>query len=208
MATNAKVVINCGTSDSAYPTVDWIEMALASDSLIFSNGSDVVADGQPIPSDISLNQAGVVISTVDIIVPHYFLADIGDNLLREIHNAGNQNKRYVFGFNFDGPTASEPVLELWDDAAMTTVNLGSLGAGNPTSSWWRGVVTTSGLPGNDWVGLQLAGASDTHFLQLNNGNGALSGAATLYCNLKVIVPAYYTGAGADKPVFAVKYTTN
>lgn len=208
MATNLKVVLNCGTADVVYPTADWIEMALVSDSLIFSNGSDVVADGQPIPSDISLNQAGVIISDVDIIVPHYFLADISDNLLKELHNAGNQNKRYVFGFNFDGPTASEPVLELWDDVNMSTVNLNSLGAGYPASSWWRGIVTTNASPGSNWVGFRLAGASDTHFLLLNGGLGALGGAATLYCNLKVVVPAFFSGAGADKPLFAIKYTTN
>jgi hypothetical protein len=206
--TNLTVVINTGTVDVVYPTADWIAMVLASDSIIFSNGSDVVADGQPIPSDSALNQAGIVISIVDLVVPHYFLADISEDLLKEIHLAGNQNKRYVFGFNFDGPTASEPVLELWDDATYSTVNLDSLGAGDPESSWWRGIVTTNGAPGSNWVGSKLAGASETHFLLLNGGNGALTGAATLYCNLKVIVPANYTSAGADKPVFAIKYTTN
>lgn len=208
MPTNLKVVLNCGVPDSAYPTADWIEMSLTSDSLIFSNGSDVVADGQPIPSESSLNSAGVIILATDVIVPKYFLTDISANLLREIHNAGNQNKRYVYGFDFDGPTASEPSLELWDDDSFDSVTLDSLGAGDPESSWWRGIVTTGGAPEDDWVGDKLAGASDLHFLWLNNGGGPLTIAKTLYCNLKIIVPANFTRAGADKPVIAIKYTTN
>lgn len=209
MPTAMKFLVNCSTSDSSYPTsgVNWVEVALASDSIIFSNGSDIVIDGASIPTEFQLTQAGIIKSVSEQIVPHYFLADVSSNLLQEIHNAGNQNKRYVFAFNFDGATASEPVLELWDNDDMDTVDLVSLGGGDPTASWWRGVVTTDGLPGTNWVGSKLAGASSTHYLELNNGNGALSGAETLYCNLKIVCPANFTQAAADKPVLVVKYTT-
>lgn len=205
-----KVYVNTSTNDLsriASPS-DFVEINLTNDYFVFSNGSDIVKDGEPIPSEISLTQAGVIIDDVDVTVPHYFLADMSDLLLKEIHNAGNQNKRYVFCFSFDAATASEPMLELWDNSTMDSINLYSLGEGSEEDSWWKGVVTTDALPGVNWVGNPLAGASDGHFLRLNNGNGALIVAKDLYCNLKIIVPANFTQAGVEKPIFAVKYTTN
>ena len=206
-----KVYVNTSTNDLtriASPG-DFVELNLASDYLIFSNGSDVVKDGEPIPSEIALNQAGVIIDTVDVIVPHYFLADISAVLLKEIHNMGNKDKMYVFCFSFDAATASEPMLELWDDDTMDSIDLYSLGEADEDDSWWRGIVTTDGTaPGADWVGSKLAGASDGHFLRLNRGNGALTVAKDLYCQLKVIVPANFTVASTEHPIFAVKYTSN
>jgi hypothetical protein len=204
------VAINHSIDDLPYLSsgVDWIDVSI-SDTLIFSNGSSTVADGEPIPTESQLTQAGIVISpTLDIIVPHYFLLDSSASMLKEVFLAGNQNQRYVFCAYFDGETASEPVLELWDNTDLNTINDYSLGNGDATSSWWRGVVTTDGLPGADWVGSKLAGSSIGHFLQLNNGNDALSGAKALYFNLKVIVPANFQNSGLEKPVFVIKYTTN
>lgn len=207
---NLKVYLNCDTQDLPLGSsgVDWVEANLAADFLVFSNGSATVKDGEPIPSAFQLNQAGVVLSDSEQVVPHYFLADVSEDLLREIHNAGNQNKRYVFCFSFDGDTASEPVLELWDNSSLDTTDLFSLGAGVPTNSWFRGVVTTDGLPGVDWVGSKLAGSTDGHFLWLNNLGGALSTAKDLYCNLKIVVPASFPSASAEAPIMVVKYTSN
>ena len=210
MSTNIKIYINCDTQDLPFGTsgVDWVELNLTYDKLIYSAGSDTVKDGEVIPSPTQLSQAGVLITTSDVIVPHYFLADASVNLLKEIHNAGNQNKRYVFCFSFDGVTASEPVLELWDDITLSTITNYSLGSGIAMDSWFRGITTTDALPRTNWVGSKLAGSSNSHFLFLNNGNGALSAAKDLYVNLKVIVPANFANAGAENPVMAIKYTTN
>jgi len=211
MATNLKVYVNTGSLDSPLGSsgVEFTEISTANDYLVESNGSDVVKDGEAIPTDTQLNQAGVVIDeVVAVVVPKYFLADISANLLREIHNMGNTIKRYVFAFDFDGVTATEPVLELWDDSDLDTVALFSLGNGTPSNSWWKGVVTTDSAPSPDWAGSALAGNSDGHFLQLNNGNGALIGAKTLYCNIKIVVPAGASQGGADNPIWAVKWTSN
>jgi len=213
MSTTLTVLVNHSNQDLPYPSsgVDWIAIS-ASDTLVFSNGSTDVADEQPIPTETQLTQAGIVISpTLDVTVPHYFLADATASALKEIFLAGNQNKRYVFSASFDGETASEPILELWDTTDLSTVNDYSLGNGDPTTSWWRGVVTTDalpGLPGSNWTGSRLAGSSNGHFLALNNGKGALSIAKALYFNLKVIVPANFQNSGLEKPVFVIKYTTN
>jgi hypothetical protein len=209
--TNLSIYVNNDTQDQPLNTsgISWTLVDINNDYLIFSNGSDVVADGESIPTDTELNQAGVIISaTEEVIVPKYFLADANAVVLKEIHNAGNQNKRYVFAFYFDGATASEPVLELWDDEDMDTVDAYSLGNGTPANSWWKGVVTTDGLPGADWAGSALAGATDTHFLKLNNNNGALTTAKTLYCNLKIVIPAGATQGGAEVPILVVKWTSN
>lgn len=210
MSTNLTIAINVDTQDLSYETsgVDWVEMDTDNDFLIFTQGSDVVKDGEPVPSSSDLNQAGVVLTGLQIIVDKYFLADISADELKQINNMGNQNKRYVIAFVFDGSTASEPVLELWDDTGLDSINNISLGSGSPSNSWWKGITTTDALPGVDWIGSSLAGSSDGHFLWLNDQDGALDGASILYCNLKIVIPASASQSGAEAPVFAVKYTTN
>jgi len=204
------IAVNADTADLVYDTsgVDWVDVNLANDYLVFSSGSATVADGETVPSSSDLVQAGVVLDGTQQIVPYYFLADYSANLLKQIHNAGNQNKRYVFAFSFDGTTASEPVLEVWDDANMTTITTYTLGSGTASSSWVRGVTTTAALPGTNWTGTRLAGSADGYFLYLNNGSGPLSAADVLYCNLKIIIPSTATVGASESPVFVCKYTTN
>lgn len=204
------VYLNTGTQDTELGTsgVEFTEFSEGNDKLIFSAGSNVVADGEGIPSQSDLIQAGVELSGAEQIVSKYFLEDISAVELKEIDNMGNQDKRYVMAFDFDATTASEPVLELWDDSDLDSITDTTLGAGVASSSWWRGVVTTDGTPGNNWTGTRLAGSGSGYYLQLNDGNGALSGADTLYCNLKIVIPASATSGGSASPVFVVKWTSN
>ena len=220
--TTLKIYVNTGTVDGVLGGggVEFTEVSLNNDYLIFSNGSDTVKDALPIPSASALNQAGALIGAIAQVVSKCFLADISSNLLREIHLAGDQNKRCVFCFSFDGATASEPVLEVWDDTDMDTIEDYCLGDSINTNSWIWGITTTAALPGATWVGLtpavgrRLAGSGAGHYLALNNGIGALpvldSGdlSQELYCQLKIIVPANFENAGAETPVFVCKYTTN
>jgi len=62
-------------------------------------------------------------------------------------------------------------------------------------------------PGVGWVGSRLAGDTSGHYLNLNSGNGALTGAKTLYAQLKVIVPSTESNGGVEQPLLIVKYTT-
>jgi len=206
-----KLHINVSNVDSPRATApeNFVEMNAANDRLIMSNGSDVVADGEPIPSEQDLNQAAPIIdSYAPVIVPKYFLADASANLLREIFLAGNQNKRYVFCAEFDAATASEPVLQAWADSNLNTTDLYCLGDGTPSDSFIKAVTTTDALPGTDWTGSALAGASANHFLFLNNQAGALTSVKDLYFNLKVVIPAAFANAAAERPQFVIKYTTN
>jgi hypothetical protein len=202
--------LNCDTVDSPLGTsgIDWVQMDSDVDLLILlTNGSASVADGQPIPSTTQLNQAGVVLTGVEQTCTKYFLEDTSANLLKQIHNMGAGNKRYVLAFDFDAETASEPVLEVWDDITMLTVNDVVLGEGTPSSSWIAGICTTAALPGVGWSGSRLAGDTAGHFLNLNNGLGALTAPKTLYAQLKVIVPSTEVDGGAEQPILVVKYTT-
>jgi len=205
-----KLYVNVGTDDVARDETgaDFVEVNATNDRLIFSGGSDTVKDGEPIPTTQQLNSAAPLIIASDVEVEHFFLADASEVLLREIHNAGNQNKRYVFCVAFDAETASEPVLELWDDSGMDTVENYSLGEGVANSSFFRGITTTDALPGVGWVGKRLAGSSDNHFLWLNNENGALDGAKDLYFNLRITIPANFSYGFAENPVFVIKWTEN
>lgn len=211
MPTNLTISVNTDTDDQAKGTsgVEWTDVNLDNDTLIMTNGtSGVVEDGQPIPSASELTQAGILLTGSEIIVSLYLLADLSDNELKEIHNMGNQDKRHVMAFDFDGATASEPVLEAWDNSSLNSFNNTTLGAGTASSSWLRGITTTDGSPGSDWTGSRLAGSADGHFLWLNNQNGALGSAGILYCNLKLIVPASQADGLAETPVLVCKYTTN
>jgi hypothetical protein len=132
------IYLNCDTVDSPLGTsgLDWVQMDTDTDLLILlTNGSTSVADGQPIPSTTQLNQAGIVLTGIEQTCSKYFLADDSANLLKLIHNMGSANKRYVLAFDFDAETASEPVLEAWDDITMLTTNDVVLGEGTPSSSW-------------------------------------------------------------------------
>lgn len=214
--TDLIIALNADTSDVAYGTsgIDWITVDEDNDYLIITGGSNVVKDGEPIPTSLDLNQAGIEINNgVEVIVSKYLLADDSVGLLKEIHNMGNQNKRYVMAFDFDGATTSEPVLEVWDNVLYNTVISISLGGDgidteNPNNSFYRGITTTDALPGNNWVGSRLAGSGVGNFLWLNNQNGPLLAAGTLYANIKVVIPLTATVSGAETPVMVCKYTTN
>lgn len=208
-----KIYVNISANDLPRSTnpADYVEVDLTLDKFIFSYGSVAVANGQPIPSTQELNSAGVLITTSNVEVPHFFLADASALILKEINNAGNKDKRYVFCVAFDAETNSEPILELWDNSDINTISNYSLGAGVANNSFFRGITTTEGTPGIDWTGYRLAGSAVNHFLWLNSvfGSGTrvpLIGAKDLYFNLRITVPANYANAALETPVFAIKYT--
>lgn len=206
---NLTIAVNVSESDAVYASgASWVEIDLANDYLVFSSGSDVVADGQPIPSQSDLNSAGVLLDGEAQVVGKYFLADVGSNLLHEISLMGDTEGQYVVAFSFDDATASEPVLELWDDIGLDTIDSTTLGAGTANNSWWKGTVTTTTAPSIGWSGTALAGSSDGHFLLLNDGAGVLTEAKTLYCNLKIVVPGSATTGLNASPVFVCKFASN
>ena len=207
---NVTIAVNTSNSDVEYDGSGstWDNMLPGVDYLVFSAGSTTVDDGLPIPSQADFINAGILLTGDEIIVDRYFLADVGVNLLKEIFLMGNTTNRYVMAFSFDAATATEPVLELWDDSDLDTVTSTSLGAGTPSNSWWRGICTTAAAPGVNWIGNYLAGSTEGNYLNLNNGSGALSGADILYCNLKVVIPSFVTTGTSATPVFAVKYASN
>lgn len=207
-----QIFVNTGLTDQEYNTsgAEFTEFSEGNDQLIFTAGSDVVKDGEPIPSQSELIQAGVILTGAEITVDKYLLSDLSANELKEIFNMGNQNKRYVLAFVFNAATASEPTFEVWDDSNLNTVLSIILGGGSPSASMIRGVTTTDGAPGADWAptGTKMAGSSSGNFLYLNNQNGALSGADTLYANLAIIVPASQTTGFSANPVFVAKWLSN
>jgi len=204
------IYANTGTQDTAIGTsgVEFTEISPLNDKLIFSSGSDVVKDGEPIPTQAQLISAGVVLTGAEQTVGKYFLQDNSASILKEIFNMGNQNKRYVLAFDFDAITASEPILEIWDDTDMDTIDDVTLGGGTASLSWWRGITTTAGLPGTDWIGNRLAGSGSGYFLYLNNQSGALAVPTVLYCQLKIVVPATANAGGSASPIIVVKWTSN
>lgn len=208
--TNLLFRVNVNAADASYVAQPSYYVTVANDdTLIFSAGSAQVIDGATIPSQTDLNRAATLLSpTLATIVAHYFLADVSDVLLKEIHNAGNADKQYVFCCSFDGATASEPQLEAWDTTDINTYNLLCLGAGVPASSWYKAKCTTVVSPGATWTGTPLAGSGASNVILLNAGGGALTVAKDLYFNLHINIPAAVTTPGAYLPVLLVTYCTN
>ena len=212
--TSLTMLINNSTQDSPIGAsgTTWVAVDPNYDVLIFSAGSILgggVSDGDVIPTETLLNRYAVQLDPVNpVIVPHYFLADYSANLLKEIKLAGNQNKRYSFACQFSGATATEPQLEAWDTSSMTTIVSPALGSGTPNSSWYKAVGTNLGLPGTNWAGIPLAGSGVSNVLLLNDGNGALTGASTLYFNFKIVIPGGYLTPVIATPVLSIIYTTN
>lgn len=206
------IYVNTDTQDFPLGTsgVEFTEFSQENDRLIFSGGSTEVDDGEDLPTDSELISAGVQITGSQIIVDRYFLEDISDTELKEIFNMGNQDKRYTLAFEFDAETASEPVLEVYDDDNLNTITSTFLGGGTPSSSFLRGITTTSGSPGSNWISgaTRMAGSGSGNFLYLNDQNGALTGASNLYCNLAVVVPASQTAGLSAEPVLVVKWLSN
>jgi hypothetical protein len=203
--------INRSLTDSPLGTsgIEWVEVDASYDSFIFSNGGFGVTDGAVIPAEDVLNRNAVQLDSVNaVIVPKYFLADNSAGILKEVKLAGNQQKRYVFACAFDGATASEPQLEAWDNATMDTYQDPALGTGLPNSSWYKAICTTTTAPGADWIGTSLAGNGASNIVYLNDGNGVLTIATTLYFQFKVIIPGGFITPSIHTPILAVVYATN
>lgn len=207
-----KTYVNVDTQDEPLNTsgVDFVEFSEGNDKFIFTAGNTEVEDGADIPTQAELISAGVILTGSEIVVTDYLLEDASANILKSIDNMGNVNKRYVLAFDFDAVTASEPVLEVYDDSNLNSADGAMLGSGTPSSSFIRGITTTSSLPGAGWItgAIRMAGASDGNFLYLNDENGFLSVATTLYANLCVVIPASQTTGFSATPVFVVKWLEN
>lgn len=207
---NLDIWVNVSNTDSTLVTsgVNWIEFSSGNDKLIFTAGSDEVEDGEDAPTQQQLISAGVILTGSEIIVDDYLLLDASANELFDIPLMGNQDTRYVMAFDFDDATASEPVLEVWDDINFDSADNTMLGGGTPSQSFLRGITTTFNTPGTNWTGNRLAGSGVNNFLYLNDQNGPLSAASTLYCNLKVVIPASQTVGFSANPVFVCKFLSN
>lgn len=209
---NLSIHVNVDATDSPLNTsgVNWIQFSSGNDQLIFTNGSTEVADGQDTPTQQELISAGVVVTGAQIIVSTYLFLDNSGNLLSDIDLMGNLDSQYVLAFDFDDATASEPVLEVWDDLTFTTADITMLGGGTPSSSFVRGTTTTNGSSGSNWAptGTRMAGSGSGNFLFLDDQNGPLTAAQTLYANLAVIVPASQTTGFSANPVFVCKFLSN
>ena len=212
--TNLDIMVNYVDADVNYETTpaDYITMDLDNDYLIWTEGDATVKDLMLAkPTSDQLNAAATLIDPDAIKTVNLCLlmddSGLGGYYTREVKGM-SENKRYVFGFSFDEATASEPVLEAWDDSDHDSTDNNVLGAGTPASSMVKAVCTTNALPGASWVGTAIAGANT---LQLNAGNGAISdpgsGLTTeLYANIKITVPAAFSSPAVETFVLTARFT--
>lgn len=207
-----QVHINTSAVDSSLAAApsNFVQFQEGADKLIFTAGNATVADGQPSPSQSELISAGIQLTGSEIIVSDYLLDDASAVLLKSIDLMGNINAQYVIAFDFDAATASEPVLEVWDDSTYQTANSTILGGGTPSNSFVRGITTTSSPSGSNWVvgANRLAGSTASNFLFLNDEVGALSGATTLYAQIAIVIPSSQTTGFSSNFKIVTKWLEN
>jgi len=208
MATNVIVRINHADASHSYASNpgDYIDVDLAADRIIWTAGSAAVYNhcGYS-PSASQLNVAATLITGVDVEVAECFLDDVSSvDKLHTVIGMGSNASRYVFCFSFDGATATEPTLEAWDTSAHSTFNLYVLGNGGINDSMIHAICTTAGAPSSGWSGTSIAGSGGV--INLDNGGGALSGAADLYANIYIKIPASFPTPEASTPVLTIRYT--
>lgn len=217
MSVALKVLINYVDADVNYETTpaDYIEMDLTNDYLIWSQGDATVKDlmtHEPTPAELNAAATKIDPDNPKVVAKCLLMDyshDVGGAYYTHLVKGMSENKRYVFAFSFDGATASEPLLEAWDDSNHNTTAKHVLGNGTPASSFVKAVCTTASLPGASWVGAAIAGANK---LQLNNGNGALgdlpSGETSqeLYSNLRIEIPSSYSTPTVENFVLTCRYT--
>lgn len=210
--TNMDFLINYVNPEVKYETTpaDYILVDLVNDYLIWTKGDAIVKDLMTHePTSSELNAAATVIDeSLAVIVALCLLMDYSHDIggayyTHKVLGMG-ENKQYVYCFSFDDDTATEPQLEAWDSALHTTILKNVLGLGTAIDSMVKAVCTTNTLPGSDWAGAPLAGASNV--LLLNDGNGALVSAADLYSNLKIKIPAAYATPAVETFILTVRYT--
>lgn len=205
------------THDYANYNDDYIIMDLSEDYLIWTKGDATVKDlmtAEPTPGQ--LNNASTVIDEVsDVTVEKCLLFDyshdVGGAYYTHLVKGMGENARYVFGFKFDGPTATEPQLEAWDDENHDSTDKQVLGAGTPANSMIKTVCTTDTLPGALWAGYAIAGSG--RVLLLNNGNGAVAdpgsgNTSELYANIKIVIPAGHATPAVETFILTVRYCYN
>ncbi len=209
MPTTMTFCVNYVDADVAYVTTpaDYIDVDLINDYLIWSKTLVDLMTHEPTADE--LNAAAEIIDPSNAVtVAKCLLMDyshsVGGSYYTHLIIGMSLNKRYVYCFRFSAATATEPQLEAWDTSAHSTCVKHVLGAGTPANSMMKGVCTTTTLPGVDWAGTALAGASNV--LLLNDGSGALSGAGHLYANLKIKIPAAYATPAAETFVLTCRYT--
>ena len=206
MATTCIIRANVTNNDNEYPgnESDYVLMNLATDKLIFSKGSSEVADGKDTPTDLELTNASMQFASGEQEIPHTFLLDVSEvgAELKEIFMANSGNHRYVFNAYFDGATVTEPTLEAWNTDGHVLADLNCLGSGNPTNSMLKGISTTFGSPGANWVGSPVAGLN---VVGLNNGAAVSGGGGNLYFNLHWDISEAYPTPFVETPVITIRF---
>jgi hypothetical protein len=217
MSVDLTVLANYVDADVNYETTpaDYIALDLTNDYLIWTEGDAIVKDlmtHEPTPAE--LNAAATKIDpdnpkTVAKCLLMDYSHDVGGSYYTHLVKGMSENKRYVYGFSFNGATASEPQLEAWDDSDHDSTDKHVLGNGTPANSFVKAVCTTASLPGVDWAGTAIAGAN---VLQLNNGNGALAALGSgetsqeLYANIKIVIPQAYATPAVENFNLTIRYT--
>lgn len=216
MATNLSIKVNFVDATVTYQTTpaDYLSLDLTNDYLIWSEDLEDLMTHEPTSDE--LNEHAVIIDddankTVPECLVMDYSHDVGGAYYTHLVKGMGENKRYVFGFSFDGATANEPRLEAWDDSTHTTTDKHVLGTDESGAiSMVKAVCTTRNLPSEAWAGTSLKG-SDSYLL-LNDGEGALDDLESallsqeLYANIKIVIPQAYATPAVETFVLTCRFT--
>jgi len=183
----------------------WVVFDLSNDKLTFLD--DQQNDGDSLSG---AKYPVVIPDSGSIEAPKTFVEDQSAGVYDQVPLAGTQDgaqsggdTRYVFAIYFDGPTATVPYLEAWDDSDHDSAVDPFLGGGTASDSTLRAIATTTGSPGaTNWSGTPLCGTSSR--IQLDTG--ALSAAKNVYFNIKQVIPSTFSAESNSNIVLTLRYT--
>jgi len=210
--TTLQIYANLVDADVSYETTpaDYILLDLSNDYLIWSEDLEDLMTHEPTSDE--LNEHAIILTDEERIVPELLVMDKshdwGGEYYTHLVKGMGENAQYVLCFSFDGATATEPQLEAWDDADHDSFAKDVLGLSVEGDSWVRAVCTTTAPAGTAWEGTAIAGSGATRVVKLNDGAGALSGAGSLYSNIKIVCPADYLTPFVSTFVLTCRYCWN
>lgn len=187
---------------------NWVVIDLSNDKLTFLDQQQIDGDALTGPKYPAIIPGSGTIEVGKTFVEDASLGGAGE--YAQVPLAGSDqgdqsggDTRYVFAIYFDGPTATVPYLEAWDDDTHITTADDFLGGGTPADSTLLAIATTNGAPGaTDWTGTPMAGSGD----RITLDTGAIGSPKNLYFNIRQVIPSTFTAQANSDIVLTLRYT--
>jgi len=192
---------NSGGSDG---DANWKPLDAINDRISFLNSTVYDGDSNASRALFKIPESG------NVEIPKQCVSRYAEGIWKRVYLAGSDledgsggNYQHVYGAYIDGTSNSAPVLQAWDSTAVSTFALEVLGNGTPANSMIKAIATTDGVPGEEWVGIPLAGDGGDNSIALDDG--PVTSPKMIYWNMRMVVPSTASPFAAN-PILCIYLT--